>query len=88
MTLSSNAPISDIISEINRLQRRVDTIDTEKRAGRNVTGTRTIPSSATDLIQGDIVGDYLYNGTNYYELEVITNTGTTKWVRYTINTSF
>lgn len=87
MTLSSNATNADIISEINRLSRKITALETGKRNGRNVTGTRAVPTSATQLIQGDIRGDYLYNGINYYELELVDGVAL-KWAKYTIDSSF
>lgn len=87
MTLSSTSTISDIISEINKLQRTISALENGKRAGRNVTGARAVPSSATNLIQGDIVGDYLYNGNDYYELSVVNSAGILKWVQIKLNAS-
>lgn len=87
MTLSSNASNADIISEINRINRRLNAVETGKRNGRNVTGIRAVPTSATQLIQGDIRGDYLYNGINYYELELVDGVAL-KWARYTVTTTF
>lgn len=87
MTLSSTSTISDIISEINKLQRTISALENGKRAARNVTGARAVPSSATNLIQGDIVGDYLYNGNDYYELSVVNSAGILKWVQIKLNAS-
>ena len=79
MSLSANASLSDVIREINSLKRQVDSQEALKKAGRNVTGLRAVPSSSTDLIQGDIVGDFLYDGLDRYALEVIDNTGAIEW---------
>lgn len=79
MTLSANASTADIITEINRLKRQVDAMELAKKPGRNVTGARTVPSSSTDLISGDIVGDYLYDGFDRHCLEIIDDSGTIEW---------
>lgn len=79
MTLSSNASNADIIREINRLQRQVDAMELAKQPGRNVTGLRAVPSSSTDLISGDIAGDYLYDGYDRLRLDIIDNSGTLEW---------
>jgi hypothetical protein len=88
MTLSTNATLHDAIIVINRLERRITTLENEKRSGRNVTGKRAVPNNSNDLLEGDVTGDFLYNGTHYYELERYDNTGALKWVRYTISVSF
>ena len=88
MTLSINATMNDVITEINKLSRQANALQSSKRSGRNVTGARAVPTSNTDLIQGDITGDFLYNGIEYYELAVVDNTGTVNWVQYTVSVSF
>lgn len=77
--ISANASMADVIREIAALQRRVDAMELAKQAGRNRTGERTVPSSSTDLISGDIAGDYLYDGFDRLRLDVIDNSGTLEW---------
>jgi len=88
MTLSSNANMNDVITEINKLQRQVNALQSAKRAGRNVTGGRAVPSSHTNTIQGDVVGDFLYDGNHCYELSIVDAAGTVNWIKYTANMSF
>lgn len=88
MTLSANASMNDVIREINKLQRQADVLQSSKRAGRNVTGARAVPTSNTDVIQGDVIGDYLHDGTEYYELSVVDGAGTVNWVQYAVSVSF
>jgi hypothetical protein len=77
--ISANATLQDVIQEIARLQRQIDAMELAKQAGRNVTGARAVPSSSTDLISGDIAGDYLYDGNDRLRLDVIDNSGTLEW---------
>lgn len=79
MTISNNSTLEQAIIEMNRLSRRIEVLEREKKAGRNVTGARAVPSSSTDIIAGDIVGDYLYDGYDRLCLEVIDNSGTLEW---------
>jgi hypothetical protein len=88
MTLSYNASNNDIINEVNKLKRQIDAMQISKRAGRNVTGARAVPSAETDLISGDIVGDFLYDGSDYYEMQIVDNIGTVQWIKYTVSISF
>jgi hypothetical protein len=88
MTLSYNASNNDIINEINKLKRQSDAMQISKRAGRNVTGARAVPSAENDLISGDIIGDFLYDGSDYYELQVVDNINTIQWIKYTVSISF
>ena len=57
-----------------------------KLDGRERTGIRVVPSSATDVIVGDNVGDKLQDGTYCYQL--INDSGTLKWDRRSLNTSW
>ena len=74
-------------------QRRFDVADINnikeyKLNARDRTGIRDVPSSATDVVNGDIQGDFLYDisGTKKYEL--VNNSGTLQWIEITIVTSF
>jgi hypothetical protein len=90
MTLSINSSLSDVIKVVARTERIVNGLEASKRAGRNVTGARTVPSDTDDLLSGDVVGDYLYDAANnhYYELVVFDGINQKKWVQYAINTGF
>lgn len=77
--ISANATLPDVIRELASLQRKVDAMELAKKVGRNRTGDRAVPSSSTDLIEGDIAGDYLYDGFDRLCLEVIDDSGTLEW---------
>ncbi len=66
----------DDITEVEQLQQG-------KLKGRDRTGVRTVPSSATDTVDTDIIGDVVTDATYRYEL--IDISGAPKWDRRTLS---
>lgn len=71
--------IKDIIAERKRDVIEYNALKTGKKQGRIRTGIRAVPSSATDVIQGDAEGDIVTDATYIYEL--VTVSGSLKWDR-------
>lgn len=47
---------------------------------------RTAPTSATDVVNGDLEGDYLYDAT--YQYTLVNAGGAIRWDRRTLNVSW
>ena len=82
---------STVVSVLQNIlgNRREDITDHEglrdgKLKGRDRTGVRTVPSSAADTTDSDIVGDRLTDATYKYELVNVVGTGL-KWHRTTLS---
>lgn len=62
--------------------RIISTLQRNKRQGRIRTGIRAVPTSHSDVLSGDLEGDFLNDSTNFYLL--INDDGTLKWHRGTL----
>jgi hypothetical protein len=62
------------------------TLEATKLNGRNRTGVRAVPTSATDTTNTDIEGDFVNDGSYTYLL--INVSGTPKWNRVAANVSW
>jgi hypothetical protein len=81
---------STVVSVLQNIlgNRREDITDHEglrdgKLKGRNRTGVRAAPSSATDTTDSDIVGDIVTDAT--YKYELVDVAGVLKWHRVTLS---
>ena len=82
----SNATISDIIRERRNDAAIVNNLKQYKRDSRDMTPTRAIPSSNSDIIAGDKEGDEVCDGTHLYQLRNLS--GTLGWVKINVTSSF
>lgn len=75
--------ISDALKQICKLRNSQDIQDFKNLNGKFIMGrlTARVPSSSTDVITGDFVGDYCPTATFLYIL--INNSGTPAWRRIT-----
>ncbi len=88
--LGFNATLMDFARERANDAATVAALETGKRQGRQRNfgaAVRAVPSSHSDVIQGDAVGDFLNDGTHEYELKLM-NDGTLKWNKHTLNVSW
>lgn len=74
-----NTTLQDIITLRRRDKSTISSLEIGKRQGRDVTGIRATPSSASDVIQGDALGDFVHTSTHEYELIQIS--GSLLWAK-------
>ena len=74
-----NTTLQDIITLRRRDKSTISSLEIGKRQGRDVTGIRATPSSASDVIQGDALGDFVNTSTHEYELIQIS--GSLLWAK-------
>lgn len=77
----NDTQLKDIIAERKRDVAEVLALRQGKKQGRIRTGFRTVPTSAINVIQGDVEGDVVTDATYIYEL--ITVSSSLKWDRRT-----
>ena len=80
---------STVVGVLQDILRREDITEYEtlrngKLKGRNRTGVRAVPSSATDTGAEDIIGDIITDSTYKYELVEVVGTGP-RWHRTTLS---
>ena len=73
------AVVQDILGLRREDITEVEQLQQGKLKGRDRTGVRAVPTSATDTVDTDIVGDVVKDATYRYEL--IDISGTLKWDR-------
>lgn len=83
--------VQEILAEIVRLREQEDVSDFDNLSNRFVFGrgrftSRAAPSSATDVLSTDNEGDIVNDATHEYKLLNIS--GTFKWDRRTLDTSW
>ena len=73
------ATLETVIRERRKDAATISTLENGKLPGRIRTGLRAVPSSPTDVIQGDAEGDTVINST--YVFCLISVSGVLKWDR-------
>lgn len=75
----NDSNVVSVVREIMTLRREdineVDGLGQNKLKGRNRNGVRAVPTSATDVVSGDIEGDVVVDATYRYELVDVAGTG-------------
>jgi hypothetical protein len=84
----ASTTIDTVITERRNDAAVVDHLVGNKVQGRDRTGVRTVPTAQTDVINGDIKGDYVYDFSNEYVYKLTSNSGTLQWVRIIIDAIF
>jgi hypothetical protein len=89
--LESLEEVQEILAEIVRLREQEDISDFTNLNSRFVLGrgrftSRAAPSSATDVLAADVEGDIVNDAT--YEYKLLNISGTLKWDRRTLDTSW
>ena len=77
-----NATLADFIAARRDDAREVATLQTQKADGRCRSGLRAVPTSKTDVIAGDMAGDYLQSSNILYML-VRDSTSSLVWHKIT-----
>lgn len=80
------ATINRIIAERRNDIATIKNLFEFKKNGRDRTGVRALPSSQTNVISGDKEGDEVLDGTELYQLRMIS--GALQWVQIAVVTSF
>lgn len=86
--LGASAGIEDFRSARRNDVAVIDGILEYKANGRDRTGLRALPDDETDVIAGDILGDYFYDFTNEFRYDLTADDGILQWVRTAINATF
>jgi len=82
----SNSTLADVLRERANDVATVAALDQGKLPGRIRTGLRAVPSSNSDVIAGDALGDVITDATYIYTL--IRVSGSLKWDRRAHNVSW
>lgn len=85
--IGNNATVADFIAQRRNDVATVNALEQLKQNGRQRTNIRAVPSSSTDLIDGDKVGDFLYNS-GYIYLIFTDESNVVKWGRIIIDATF
>jgi len=89
--VSTPEELFEAYKEVVRLRETEDLPDFLELINQFVSGrsvNRTEPSSPTDVIATDREGDIVINTTGTYEYKLVSVSGTLKWDRRSINTSW
>ncbi len=88
--VQSKEQTMDFIREITRLRQTEDVPDFTNLNQKFVSGRTTtrVPSSPTDVLIDDNVGDIVTDAANGFEYKLVDNAGTFIWDRRTLNTSW
>lgn len=88
--LGYTSQLGDVIKARGNDVATINNLEQNKVNGRDRTAgayARAVPSSHSDLQQGDAVGDFLNDGTHEYRLLLMSD-GSKKWNKHTLNVSW
>jgi len=85
---NSTATLEDVVKQRRNDVASFEALQQYKVTGRDQTGIRSVPTSQTNVVAGDKVGDYLYDVADNKMYRLINNSGTPQWIQQAIVTSF
>jgi hypothetical protein len=84
----STSTLKDVLRERRNDVATVESLQQYKATGRDMTGIRSVPTSESNVIAGDKVGDYLYDVAGGKLYRLIISNADTQWIEQTIVTTF
>lgn len=88
--VSTKEQLIEFAQETARLRQEEDIPDFDNLPNRFVTGrtTERVPSTPSDVVATDNIGDIVTDAANGFEYKLVDNGGTPVWDRRTLNTSW